>query len=359
MGETIGMVRRIDMDRANPSHGELRDRVLNLIQCGFPLCTDPYAAIGEQSGCEPAEAHAIVCRLREERIIRRIGGTFAPHKLGYISVLACARVAAGHLDDVAAFVSAFPGVTHNYERNDAYNLWFTVGAPGQEALQDILGQVAARPGVLALHPLPALRTFKIQVDFKFGEGAADREKIVQRPGPDGGAVVLDAADRQLIRAVCGDIGAGRRPFAELAERLALGEEQILERLSAYLRQGAMRRFGAMLRHQLAGFVANGMSAWDVPDDRVAEVGARIAAVGAVSHCYERPRFDDWVYNIYGMIHGGDEQACLAVAAGIARETGIGNYRVLFSSREFKKTSMVYFAEVGQGSERLLRGRNVG
>ena len=155
---------------------------------------------------------------------------------------------------------------------------------------------------------------------------------------------MDERDRKLIRRVCGDLGEGLHPFADLAAELGMDEEDVIARLKDYRDTGALRRFGAVLRHQRAGFSANGMSAWDVPDGRVEEVGEKLADCPEITHCYERPRMPDWDFNIYGMIHGRSEEECLAVAERVSKETGIAAYRVLFSKREFKKSSMVYFGD---------------
>jgi DNA-binding Lrp family transcriptional regulator len=239
-------------------------------------------------------------------------------------------------------------VTHNYERDGLYNLWFTVIAANRGRLDGILADVRYGPGVEAVHELPALHTFKIRVDFDFGpargaHGAApgpadDTPEMLDTAPP----LPLDAADRRLIARACGDIGAAAQPYAELARETGLAEAALLERLRAYRAAGALRRFGAILRHQKAGLTANGMSVWDVPAANVLAAGRRMATVPEVSHCYERPRIPDWPYNLYAMIHARSPAACRAVAARIGRQTGIATCDLLFSRREFKKTSMVYF-----------------
>jgi DNA-binding Lrp family transcriptional regulator len=146
--------------------------MLEMIQTGFPISADPYAEIGAAVGCTREEAHATVIDLRRRGIIRRIGGSFAADKLGYISTLVAARVTPESLEMAAAVAGSFPEVTHNYERAANYNLWFTVIAENQPRMDEILDAVRQVPGVQAVHSLPALRTFKIKVDFKFKEGGA-------------------------------------------------------------------------------------------------------------------------------------------------------------------------------------------
>ncbi len=148
-------------------------RILDIIQTGFPVCAEPYGALAAAVGCLPDEACTAVARLRERKLIRRIGGSFDARKMGYVSTLVAARVLPEHLDAVAAHVGSFAEVTHNYERANSYNLWFTIIALGRPRLEEVLEGVRQQAGVLALHALPALQTFKIKVDFNFSGGQAD------------------------------------------------------------------------------------------------------------------------------------------------------------------------------------------
>jgi DNA-binding Lrp family transcriptional regulator len=153
-----------------PASSELSilDRaILEVIQHGFPLVADPYADIARQVGSTREEAHAAVQSLRRRGIIRRIGGSFAAQALGYVSVLVAARVEPEQLEAVASFAGDYPEVTHNYQRDNIYNLWFTVIAESPQRLEDILESIRRRPGVTALHALPAERTYKIRVNFNF------------------------------------------------------------------------------------------------------------------------------------------------------------------------------------------------
>lgn len=327
---------------ADPEFSPLEQAVLARIQSAFPLVADPYGTLGVVLGEAAERVHAAVQGLRRRGVIRRIGGSFAAARLGYVSTLAGARVVPEALEAAAARASAFPEVTHNYEREGDYNLWFTVTAADRDRIGEILEAVRAAPGVLALHDLPARRVFKLRVEFAFGEdpgaGAGGLESPAA-PSP----LDLDEADRRLICRACGDIDGSRTPFRGLAAEAGLSEGEVLARLARYREAGVMRRFGAILRHREAGFRANGMSVWNVPAERVCEVGEALAARPEVSHCYERVPAPGWPYTVFGMIHGPSRESCLAVAAAVARDTGIADMRVLFSGREFKKTSTVYFA----------------
>lgn len=320
-----------------PELTPIERRLLVRIQTGFPLVADPYAAIGDMLGIGAEESYALVLSLRERGIIRRIGGTFDAHRMGYVSALVAGRVIPEQLEPVAARVSEFSEVTHNYQRDDNFNLWFTIIAEQPTRLEEILTTVRSLEGVQTLHALPALRTFKIHVEFRFGE----EERAVPTPETETTSIDLNMDERRIISVLCGDIGAERLPFHVLAEIVQLPVADLLIRMRRYQASGVMRRFGAVLRHQRAGYQANGMSVWNVPDAMVEHIASAMVTCPEVSHCYERPRLPDWPYNLFAMIHAYTPEDCQAVAARIAGTTHSDDYRLLFSEREFKKSSMVY------------------
>lgn len=327
-------------------------RVLSRIQWHFPLAESPYDSLARDLDCGRDAVLSAVRGMRRQGVIRRIGGSFAPQRLGYVSALVAGRVEPSCLAAAGELAASFPEVTHDYERQDRFNLWFTVIAASRQRRDDILASVRACDGVRELHPLPATKTFKLKVNFTFEDGAPEdlREHAAaeqaagsrQPAAPDDmPPYPLDALDRLIISRCGGDIGDSEQPFAALADGLGIPETTLLERLTRYRAAGVLRRFGAILRHQAAGFVANGMSAWNVPAADVDRVGALLAEFPEVSHCYERPRFAGWPYNLFAMIHGRSRQACLDTAQRAAEKTGMHDYNILFSGREFKKTSMVY------------------
>ncbi|MFQ5431171.1 MAG: AsnC family transcriptional regulator [Nitrospinota bacterium] len=141
--------------------------ILNIIQTGFPIAARPYAVIGEKVGLSEDDTFDRIMRLKNENIIRRIGATFDSRKLHFTSTLCALKCPPEKLEDVAAIVSGFPQVTHNYQRNHAYNLWFTVIAESKEKLQAILDEISERGGVDKVRSMPASQIIKIKVDFKF------------------------------------------------------------------------------------------------------------------------------------------------------------------------------------------------
>jgi DNA-binding Lrp family transcriptional regulator len=128
----------------------------------------------------------------------------------------------------------------------------------------------------------------------------------------------------------------------MAESIGMTETEFLERIKSLKASGVIRRFGATLRHQEAGFSSNAMVAWIIPDDRIEEVGKAMAEFREVTHCYQRRPQKDWNYNLFTMVHGDDKEACYQIAKRMSQATGMDEYILLFSEKEFKKTSMSYF-----------------
>ncbi len=155
---------------------------------------------------------------------------------------------------------------------------------------------------------------------------------------------LSDLEKSIIRELTGDLPVTSRPFAPIARQLGISQKRLLAIVKRLKDEGYIRRFGATLRHRNSGFSANAMVVWKIPDEKIQEVGRAMASYREVTHCYHRRPEGQWKYNLFTMIHGRDEEACRRVAEKISRETGISEYRLLFSQRELKKTTMRYFYE---------------
>ena len=163
-----------------------------------------------------------------------------------------------------------------------------------------------------------------------------------------GKTELTELEKKIIASLQGTIPIMQRPYLEIAEKLGIEEEVFLSTLKSLCDRGIIRRFGATLRHQKSGFSANAMGAWQVDEDRIDEVGKKMASFREVTHCYRRNPADGWPYNLYTMIHGADEEACRKIAQKMAEKAQVANYTLLFSRKELKKTSMKYFNKHGEG-----------
>lgn len=154
--------------------------------------------------------------------------------------------------------------------------------------------------------------------------------------------MLTDQDRQIIRELQNGLPLVSRPFKLIAGKLNMTEDALIDRIRYFIKNGQIRRFGAAVRHQDLGYLANAMVVWDAPDEKVAEIGVIMAGFEAVTHCYQRPRYPDWPYNLFTMVHGRTREECIRVADKISQATGITKYHLLFSTAELKKSSMRYF-----------------
>lgn len=155
--------------------------------------------------------------------------------------------------------------------------------------------------------------------------------------------MLSEIEKKVIASIQGDIPVSENPYLEMAEKIGVSVDEYLAVLQGLSDKGIIRRFGATLRHQKSGFTANAMVAWQVDEDTVEQVGETMASFAEVTHCYRRNPAPDWPYNLYTMVHATSEDECLDTARRISEAAGVTTYRVLFSRKELKKTSMKYFS----------------
>jgi DNA-binding Lrp family transcriptional regulator len=268
------------------------------------------------------------------------------------------------LESAAAELNRNPGISHNYERSGQFNIWFTIAVPADAmlSLEEQVARLAWKVRAEHYALLPTLALYKIGVQLDVERGAQSDARATP-PNTRGGTKeeVLEVRasrmptprDIELIRVLQRDVPLVAEPFVQWADDAALSLEQLIGEAERFIAEGRMRRFAAVLRHQKAGFVSNGMAVWKVPPERAEEVGRMMASFRAVSHCYKRPTYPHWPFSHFTMIHGRSEAEVEAVAAAIAKETGISEYLVLYSLREFKKTRVPYFVPEHAAWERDL------
>jgi siroheme decarboxylase len=326
---------------------EADKRLLNLMQGSFALTPRPFAHVAGLAGLTEAEVMARVQRLLDKRIIREITPIFDTRALGYDSMLVAAKVDPEHPHRAARIINAHPGVTHNYLRNHEFNLWFTIATePGSKlGLSGTLGVLAAETGAQSIRQLPTLKLFKIRMDLEMEQGTDALSAAGQAVEPiELTPIEVTPEDVETIRATQGPMPVVSEPYAGPAERLGVAQEDVLARLESLKQRGGLRRVAAILFHRRAGFSANGMGVWAVPDAEILETGKRMAAFRGVSHCYQRPTYEDWPYSVFTMAHGRSKEECDSILDSIAADTGIEQRATLYSSTEFKKVRMLYFTE---------------
>mgnify|MGYP003838064187 FL=1 len=327
------------------SLAESDKELLNEIQWTFPLVTRPFDAIAKKFDTTPEIIKEKLNNLKEIGVLRQLSAIFDTRKLGYTSSLVAMEIEHDQLEYVASQINRHPGVSHNYERDHQFNLWFTLAVPPGADLNSELEKFNVLNGIKKVRMLPTLQLFKIgvkldMIDDKKHDVAPTEEKkeiknIKFEPTED---------DKDFIRELQKDMEIIDEPFVKAANNLGITEDELFSKMKHYESLGVLRRFAAILRHRQVGFTANGMIVWKVPEDRITSVGETLGSFPQVSHCYERPTYDDWPYNVFSMIHCKTHDEAYDVAKTIQNQIDVNEYKILFSSREFKKTRVEYFVE---------------
>ena len=317
-----------------------RARILTLAQEGLPLCPRPFAALAARAGVSEDSVIETLQSARREGLIREVSGIFDGRALGYSTALAAMAVPQEALDGAAAAVSAHPGVSHNYARDHTYSLWFTLAVPPGVPLQEEAERLAGQAGGWRLRLFPALRTFKLGVRFDPEEGSAAAD--AGQPPPVPRPVALEERDILCIRALQRDLPPVSRPFREAADLFGLNERELLERASRLSDAGALRRVAAVLQHRRAGFAGNILSAWNVRGARLEEAAAFLSSLRCISHCYERPDYEDWPYRLFAMAHAASDEECERRLREAAASLGEPPVALLRTLREYKKSRVRFF-----------------
>jgi DNA-binding Lrp family transcriptional regulator len=328
---------------------ETDKRLMNLLQSSFPLEPRPFDLIASEAELEPDEVKARTQRLLDERIIREITPIFDTRALGYSSMLVAAKVDSDNPQRAARIINSHPGVSHNYLRTHEFNLWFTIATPPDSGLglEGTLDVLQGLTGAESIRQLPTLQLFKINMNLEMEGGTEELAAAVEAAPPrELDAQPYDEVDVAVIRALQGPMDVGDRPYDAAAEAVGMTTDHLLQHLGGMVERKLLRRVAAILYHRRAGFSANGMGVWRVPEEKIMETGARMAAVRGISHCYQRPTYADWPYSVFTMAHGRSKEECDAILDGIAAEHDLRGHdrAVLYSSTEFKKVRLHYFTD---------------
>jgi DNA-binding Lrp family transcriptional regulator len=316
-------------------------KLFNRLQTEFPLTGKPFADLGLGLGIAEEEVIRRTGQLKANGLIRQIGPIVDARSLGYKTTLVAMKVMETQLDQAAHFIRAHPGISHGYERDNAFNLWLTLAVPATVDIEAELQRLASAVPAETAFSLPAVRVFKLRAYFALSserktETAAINPDRVQRRD-----VELSPADRIIINELQQDLPLVPEPFAAMAAKLGMDEAKFLERCRSLQSRGIVRRFSAAVNHRKAGFKANAMTCWTAPPEKVVAAGKRLASLREVSHCYERKVNPLWRYNLFAMIHAMTRDECQEIVDKVSAETGLTDYVMLFSTRELKKTRVKY------------------
>ena len=338
------------MPDSPPSLDDKDRALLDRLQEAVPVVARPFAEVGRACQLTEQDVLTRLRRLKEQRVIRQISAIFDTRSLGYASSLVAAKVAPGDLEQAVAVINSHPGVSHNYLRNHEFNVWYTIAvAPTSTlGLEATVNHLHHTSGARSTRLLPTLKLFKIGVRFDLGTPKSATRPLragysdSRRQTP----AVLTSAEISFVRAMQCDLALVANPFERIAENLGVTLAKLKETHDDFLSSGRMRRFAAVLHHRKAGFSANAMGVWAAPqdDETIVRLGSVMAGFEAVSHCYRRPTYPDWPYNLFTMVHGRSKQDCEETLTTIAEATGLDERLALYSSREFKKVRVRYFTE---------------
>jgi len=321
--------------------------LLNIIQAEFPLSREPFAALEVRLSINRNEVIQRIESLKSRGIIRLIGPVFNPRRLGYRTTLVAMKVPVKCLDNAEQIVSTHPMVSHCYERDHDFNLWFTLAMPVAEDIESEAHKLGSKTEAEEMLNLPAIRVFKIGAYFNLGGTYASTPNTVDMGTHSNRLSSIDTeispTDKAVINELQQDLPLNEKPFDIMSARLSIDVDKFLSRCQALLQCGIMRRFSAAVNHSKLGFTANAMACWDTPADVIETAGNKIAKFPEISHCYERQTSHLWPYNLFAMIHAATKETCRAIVDRIHSETRLDNNSLvlLFSTREIKKTRVRY------------------
>lgn len=323
---------------------QIDKKLLNIIQMDFPVVQKPFASIAEKLGVDEVEVLERLATLKKEGIIRQISAIYDTRRLGYQSTLVAMKIEPSKLDGVAKFVNTHPGVSHNYGRKHAYNLWFTIAVPPGSDLKKNIKILSKVDGVINTNILPTLKLYKIGVKLDMAGDSSPTDEDAPSTTTNRDLKRADLTDSQIeiIRYTQEDVALETEPFTTIAQKLGITLDELLIELDTMQKNGVLRRYAAVLRHQKAGFTENVMAVWIVPEENIDQTAEKMASVRAVSHCYKRPIFPDWQYNIFTMIHGKSMEECEKVIETIKQRSGVTQFDKLYTTKEYKKIRLRYF-----------------
>ncbi len=319
---------------------ELSRQFINRYQGGFPLEEQPFASVATDLGTDSTTLIDSIQGLLDEEVLSRFGPLYDASSMGGSLTLAALSVPDERFDEIAALVNEMPEIAHNYQREHMLNMWFVIATETPELLQQCIDRIEQAAN-LPVYNFPKLQTFYLGLWLLLDESGAVSTQPVPGPLKQGG-MIIDELDRKIVQATQAGLALLTAPYTEVAGACGCDTRTVLRRMQRMLDRGVIRRIGAIPNHYRLGLRGNGMSVWDVDDEKLIELGARVGRLDFVSHCYERPRHPPiWPYNLFAMVHGHDRAEVMSKVDRIIELLGpdCKQHDVLFSTRILKKTGL--------------------
>lgn len=325
------------------SQEDLENEILLRIQKNFPLSKNPFAYLAKELNSTEDKVLQILNKAKNENIIRQTSAIFDTKKLGYKSSLVAFKIDEKNIKEAVKILNSHPGISHNYERNHDFNIWFTIAvAPnsilGLEKTIEILARKTLSKNYIIL---PTLKLFKISVKLDTTSKENKKEEVVTKQTKD---FELKEYHYKFIKLLQQDIKFESEPFKFIIDELNISYDELFSVIQDFIDSGIMRRFASILNHRIAGFNANAMVVWEINEEKADEIGKIAASFSMVSHCYLRPKYENWKYNLFTMIHGKTKEDTQTTIDEIASNIEYKDKMALYSSREFKKVRIVYFSD---------------
>lgn len=323
--------------------------VLNRIQVDIPIVETPFELLASELKQSASEVLSIIVRMKERGVIRDISGIFNVESLGYQISLVAFEVPAEYIEKAAEIINAHPGVSHNYLRDHRFNIWFTLAVSPESSIEKTVSILERESQARDHLILKKERLLKIGLMLPVGDNHPSKKTesipAVKERIPE--ARHFSDEERESIRLLQFDLPLEKRPFRSLTEETdsTLNEEGLLKLGQSLKKEGIMRRYSAVLRHRDAGFIANAMTVWKPDDnadmDSIAKIFIREPSI---SHLYLRTVYPGkWEYPLFAMIHAKSSEIIQKTVEGLSHKSGIGNYEVLTTLREFKKKRISLFS----------------
>lgn len=321
--------------------------VLNRIQGDIPIAETPFELLASELKQSASEVLSIIVRMKERGVIRNISGIFNAESLGYQISLVAFEVPERYIEKAAETINAHPGVSHNYLRDHRFNIWFTLAVTPESSIEKTVSILERESQARDHLILKKEKLLKIGLMLPVGDSyppqKSENTLVKQRIAE---ARHFSDDERESIRLLQLDLPLVARPFRSLTEKdSTLNEGRLLRLGQSLKKEGIIRRYSAVLRHRDVGFTANAMTVWKPDDNADMDAIARIfIREPSISHLYIRTVYPGkWEYPLFAMIHAKSSETIQNIVDGLAHKSGIGNYEVLTTLREFKKKRISLFS----------------
>jgi len=322
-----------------------KKELLDIVQKSFPLHPRPFLKIGKKIGLEEEKVIGILKEFQKKKILRQISAIFNPLFFGHKSALFAFKVPSEKLDKAISVINKHPGISHNYLRNHSYNLWFILVTLPEVDLLEEVNRLAELCEIDDFLYLPALRIFKISTVFEDKIVNLDKDEIidaeVEKLKSD---EIISEKDKKLVKILQEPLPLIKKPFKKITESLNIKEEELFSWIRKMKEKSALRRLGALLKHDKLGFNTNIMVAWEVEKEEMEHIIEDLSKNLFITHCYERKTYPNWRYNFYTMCHFKEEKEKEKIPI-LAQKYGIKNFIMLETIKELKKIRLKLFYDL--------------